>query len=237
MKPKDFLPLKLKNVDVKFGEICALNDVSLTIDSNGISAIIGSNGSGKTLLLRCCAALIKPYKGSLHWKHSPTPPQLTFVPQKPVLLDRSVRDNIRLPLQHNVDNSIDNSVDDNIHQRTEEALKWANINSLALQPALTLSTGEQQLLALARAWALKPCILLLDEPTANLDPSRSEQINTLIQELSLSCKIIMSTHDIQQAQMLANDIILLNKGKVIEHTQSDIFFNSSTHENFLSTLF
>lgn len=229
MSFQHFLPLQLNEISVVFNErtkpLTALDKLNLSISSHGITIILGSNGSGKTLLLKCCAELITATKGNIQWRQQPVPPELTLVPQQPVLLDRSVIENIQLPLQHN-------KLTDN-KQNAQDALAWAGIQQLAQLPALTLSTGEQQLLALARAWALRPSILLLDEPTANLDPRRCEQINNLIQQLSLKCKVIMTSHNLAQTQVLANDIVLLDNGRLVTHSQAERFFKSSEYQHFL----
>ena len=225
MKSDHFLPLSFNDVNVIFNEKAVLKNINLNVNDDGISVIIGSNGSGKTMLLKCCANLILPNSGRVNWKRPPKPPQLTFVPQKPVLLDRRVLDNIRLPLAHNKINNID--------QRCEEALAWSNISDLSQQHISTLSTGEQQLVALTRAWALAPHILILDEPTANLDPVRTKKINHLIREMSQSCKIIMATHSLQQANELASNIILIEYGQIVSNLKNEEFFNSNAHERFI----
>jgi tungstate transport system ATP-binding protein len=223
MNANHFLPLAFKDVNVILNGKTVLNNINVSINNDGISVIIGSNGSGKTMLLKCCANLILPSSGGIRWQQIPTPPQLTFVPQQPVLLDRSARDNIRLPLEHN---KIENA-----DQRCDAALAWANIGPLSQQPALTLSTGEQQLVALARAWAISPQLLLLDEPTANLDPARCQDINNLIQEMSQSCEIIMTTHSLKQAKELASNIILIERGKIVSNLENEAFLTQASTKN------
>ena len=154
-----------------------------------------------------------------------TPPELTMVPQKTVLFNTSVKQNIFAPLHYHRT--------DNADKRTKMALQWAEIEHLQNHAALHLSTGEQQLVALARAWALQPAVLLLDEPCANLDPVRKRKMDALILQLSHDCKIILSTHSIQQARQLANDIILLEHGKLLAHLEHTHFFDSAEFNPFL----
>jgi len=226
MSTTHFLPLKFNQLHLLINKRPVLNKVTLSVNNEGISIIMGSNGSGKTLLLKCCASLLSPSSGSIEWQQSPIPPEITWVPQQPVLLDRSVADNIRLSLAHHKFK--------NIEQRCKDALTWINIQHLSGQNALALSTGEQQLVALARAWSLSPSILLLDEPTANLDPARRKQINKLIKAMSQSCKIIMTSHSIKQAQELASHVILLEKGSVIADLPKEIFFRSDEYKQFIN---
>lgn len=231
MNRNDFLPISIKDIDLIINAKACLHDVDIEIHDKGITVIMGSNGSGKTLLLKLIAGVITPTKGLITWHRRPQPPELTMVPAKAVLLNRSVIDNIALPLRHvkhrkNCQNNIGKIVDD--------ALAWADIHYLKHRHAKSLSTGEQQLVALARAWALKPSILLLDEITANLDPVRTQKMNQLVQDLSQFCKIILTTHSITQAKALANDILLMEQGKALLHTEANHFFNSTEFQHFLA---
>jgi tungstate transport system ATP-binding protein len=107
----------------------------------------------------------------------------------------------------------------------EEALRAAGLAPMARQPARTLSGGEQQRLAIARAWVLKPDVLLLDEPTANLDPEAVRAIEELIVAVEADgTRILMTTHDIGQARRLATDVLFLHRGKLLEHSPATRFF-------------
>ncbi len=219
-----FLPLRFDNVRLNLGEKTCLKDISFSIENSEITVIMGSNGSGKTLLLKLCAGLLTPSNGNIYWQQQPQPPHITLVPPHAVLLNRTVVENIQIPLSYHRR--------ENPFERSREALDWAGISHISKQVATTLSTGQQQLVALARAWALEPTILLLDELTANLDPTRRQEIDTLIQQLSKSCKIFMSTHSIQQAKKLASDILLLEDGKLLTHLTAESFFNSTDFKRF-----
>lgn len=250
----NFLPVRVNNIHLTINQKTCLNEVNFTVNDKGITVIVGSNGSGKTLLLKLLAGVIQATKGSIDWHKQPQPPTLTMVPAKAVLLNRSVSANIELPLHHKanrennkkaqeknhhadksiVENTAENVIEKTVKNITEDALAWADIDYLKHRQAKNLSTGEQQLVALARAWALKPKVLLLDEITANLDPSRTKKMNTLIQDLSSSCKIILTTHSMKQANLLANDILLLERGNVLIHAETDEFFKSNELQHFLS---
>lgn len=236
-----FLPVSFNNIDLIISTKTCLSDVNFTISDNGITVIMGSNGSGKTLLLKLLAGVIQTTRGNINWYQQPQPPMLTMVPAKAVLLNRSVWENIALPLHYNVHcnnkrasaSKTNSDTAETKNKIIDDALIWANITYLKQRQAKSLSTGEQQLVALARAWALKPQILLLDEITANLDPVRTQKINALIQDLSSSCKIILTTHSIKQAKGLASDILLLEQGCVSIHADTDTFFNSNELQHFL----
>ena len=234
-----FLPVSFKSIDLIIGAKKCLDDVNFTIRDEGITVIMGCNGSGKTLLLKLLAGVVPATSGSINWRKQPLPPALTMVPAKAVLLNRSVWENIALPLHHQKHSQrtrLARTSNETMEVEKEiiaAALAWADIGYLHKRQARSLSTGEQQLVALARAWALKPQILLLDEITANLDPVRTQKINALIQDLSLCCKVILSTHNLKQAKILASDVLLLEKGCVEIHTNADAFFSSIELQRFL----
>ncbi|WP_374468707.1 ATP-binding cassette domain-containing protein, partial [Ferrovibrio sp.] len=111
--------------------------------------------------------------------------------------------------------------------RAMDALERVGLTALAQRPARVLSGGEQQRLALARAWALGPQILFLDEPAAALDPHATRQVEGIITDIAASgTKIVMTTHDLGQARRLAGDVIFLHRGRVAERTPAAEFFNA-----------
>ncbi|MBX2807635.1 MAG: ATP-binding cassette domain-containing protein [Cellvibrionaceae bacterium] len=208
-----YLPIVFTHVHLTLGDKPCLQDINARISSSGITAISGPNGAGKTLLLKLLGGLLQPTQGALRWQHRPRPPAITWVPQQAVLVNNTVEHNIRLPLKKTRQPAI--------NSRSQAALQWADIGHLAKENALRLSSGEKQLVALARAWALAPRVLLLDEPCANLDKERQQQINTLIQAMHHSgCKIFLSSHDPQQINTLATDVMQLHCGKLVAYTST-----------------
>jgi tungstate transport system ATP-binding protein len=139
--------------------------------------------------------------------------------QKPVLLRRSVAANIAYVLKHG---DMSGSERD---KRISTALDMAGLANLAQRPARVLSGGEQQRLALVRAWATDPQVLFLDEPTASLDPAATRAVEALIDAINLSgVKIVMTTHDLGQARRVADQILFMNKGRLVEQRSADEFF-------------
>ncbi len=222
------LPLRLKQLDYHIGQNHLLKNLDLEFSSGSLSVILGANGAGKTLLLKLCCGLIQASRGELNWasktqrsRGQPLPYSLVF--HKPVLLHRSVYDNLMFALPH-----LSHA---QAQARIDEALQWAGIEHLADKHALTLSTGQQQIVAIARAWAGKPEVLFLDEPTANLDPDATERMESLIADLhQKGTKIVMSTHNLAQAKRLADEIIFIEQGRIGEHRQAREFFAAPTCE-------
>ena len=214
--------LHLADVSVEIGGRRILDRVNLTIGSSLRSVIIGPNGAGKSTLLRLCHGLMQPSSGSLRWD-----PQTggtlrqAMVFQRPVMLRRSAMANITYAL------ATTGVARSERAPRARAALERAGVSELAMQPARTLSGGEQQRLALARAWALDPAVMFLDEPTANLDPGASVEVERLIQAIhAAGTKIVMTTHNLGQAKRLGDEIFFLHQGRLVEHAPVDTFFRA-----------
>ena len=222
--------IALKAATVVINSRTCLDDITMSIKQQGITMVVGANGCGKTLLLRLIAGLLPPASRQLTINPELRYPYITYVPSTPALLDRSVWDNIILPLGIQAKNNPPQNSPSSITPaaRAQAALQWADIESIAQQAAHSLSSGQQQLVALARAWALAPQLLLVDEPCANLDPNRQQHIESLIHDMQSQCKVIMSSHNIRQAERLADDVVFLEEGKLLAHLPSKQFFN---HEN------
>ncbi len=210
------LPLQVDHIGVTRDAQHLLSDVSFTLPQGGITAIIGPNGAGKTLTLRVCHGLIVPDAGRIHWAHD-EPLRRAMVFQRPVMLRRSVRANI----VHTVAA---------IHgdaRRVDAALERFGLVAMADRPARLLSGGEQQRLAIARAWAQAPELLFLDEPTSQLDPGQTREIETLIETLAAEgITILMTTHDLGQARRLAHRILFFNRSRLIEDSAASDFFTA-----------
>jgi len=216
------LPLRLDRVCFDAGGARLIEEVSLTVDAGPRTVLLGPNGAGKSLLLRLCHGLLRPTSGTIRWAES-DPGALrraqAFVFQRPVLLRRSAAANVDYAL------AIAGVPRRARKAQVTQALREVGLLELADRPARVLSGGEQQRLALARASALEPKVLFLDEPTANLDPSATRTIEGVIDAMARSgVKIVMTTHDLGQARRHADEIVFLHKGRLIEHSPAETFF-------------
>ena len=198
-----------------------IDHLDLYINSPGITVILGPNGAGKSRLLRLVHGLLTPAEGSIHWGHIAPGPEVrlnqALVFQKPVLLRRTTRQNMEYVLQLEQCSAGIEQID--------ELLNLVGLSQHADQPARSLSGGEQQRLCLARALALDPGVLLLDEATASLDPASVAIIENILKEKrGQGAKIILVTHDLAQAKRMADDVVFMHRGKVVENTPASSFF-------------
>jgi tungstate transport system ATP-binding protein len=199
---------------------CVLDGLELELSGEGISVILGPNGVGKTVLLRLLAGLLPLDAGQIDWGGKSRPDaRLAMVFQQPMLLRLSVFANIEFALRPQGINA------DERRSRTATVLERVGLGHRAGDSARLLSGGERQRLALARAWVMQPRLLLLDEPTASLDPSATEAVERIIREIRTDgAKVLMTTHNLGQATRLADDIIFLADGRVQEHEPAQRFF-------------
>ncbi len=212
----------LGNAGVRFGDVPALHGVSLTLRRGDRLVLVGANGSGKTTLLRLLHGLV-PFEGRRDVVAlSGSMPVIAMLFQRPFLLSLSVRWNVLLGLWlHGVPRA-------EREPRCQRALQRVGLDALARRSARSLSGGQQQRLALARAWALEPDILLLDEPTANLDPSAKREVERLIGALADDgVTVVMSTHNLGQAKRLATRVAYLEAGRLLVALPVDRFFNDA----------
>ena len=217
------LPLELKGLSLTAGGRRLIDGVDLSVEHPGISVIMGPNGAGKSLLLRLMHGLIAPTKGDILWAGIPMNGQIrrrqAMVFQKPVLLRRTAAANITHAL------GLRGVVRSERRSRAYQALQLAGLERHAFTPARVLSGGEQQRLCLARALSLDPEVLFLDEPTASLDPASTLAIERLLIDAQhRGIKVIVVTHDVGQARRLAQDVIFLHHGRLIEHQSAPRFF-------------
>ena len=217
------LPLTTKGLTLSINGTVLLDSINLTIEADRRTVVLGPNGAGKSLLLRVLHGLMAPSAGDICWAGTPMDAAIrarqAMVFQRPALLRRSTLANIRFVLGRL-----------KLTRREREAramayLELAGLERFANLPARLLSGGEQQRLAIVRALALGPDILFLDEPTASLDPGATLAVETLIKTIHDSnTKIVLVTHDIGQARRLADDVIFLHMGRVLEHSPAEQFF-------------
>ncbi|WP_354441966.1 ABC transporter permease [Ottowia thiooxydans] len=207
---------------VRFNQLVALNKATLTVNRSDRLILVGANGSGKTTLLRLMHGLLPCDEGRcelLALQPEGRQPRASMLFQRPFLLSLSVKSNIWIGLWlYGVPAS-------ERHDRCQRALARVGLLEHAERPARQLSGGQQQRLGLARAWALQPDILFMDEPTASLDPSAKAEIERLIEEVaSTGVTIVMSTHNLGQAKRLATRVAYLQGGHLIVQRPVQEFF-------------
>jgi tungstate transport system ATP-binding protein len=170
--------------------------------------------------MRLCHGLLVPTSGSIAWRSAVIGRRKqAMVFQRPVMLRRSALANIVYGLKLAGVSPRERGL------RAGDVLEAVGLSSVAGRPARILSGGEQQKLALARAWALGPEVLFLDEPTANLDPGATRDVETIIGQIRAGgTKIVMTTHNLGQAKRLSDEILFLSQGRLVERTPVDQFF-------------
>ena len=196
--------------------------ISAQISQQGITAVIGPNGSGKTTLLKLLHGLIQADAGTF----TPGANQLesALVLHHTPLIRASVRTNLAMVKDSQSSGSISEA-------DLDEALSSVGLAHLKNQSALKLSAGERQRLSLARAKCQRPKIILLDEPTANLDPSTTEQVEAIIRQMaSEGCGVIFTSHHLGQVQTLADHVIFLAEGQCLEVSSAQDFFRAPQTE-------
>lgn len=220
--PRPILPLDLRAVGYYAGGRWLLQAVDQRFEAGGVSVVLGPNGAGKSLFLRVCHGLLQPTRGTVTWAVGDrrlVRVRQAMVFQRPVHLRRTVRANLDFALRARGIPRRER------RERLAEALEQSRLTDLAERPARVLSGGEQQRLALARAWALRPEVLFLDEPTANLDPASTRDVEAMIVRIrEAGVKILMTTHALDQARRLAEDVLFLYRGKILERRLVDSFF-------------
>jgi len=202
------------------GGVPVLAGIDLELTAGGRTVLLGPNGAGKSTLLRVLHGLIPPSGGSIKWGDATTRPTgQAMVFQRPVMLRRSAAENIRYALDLAGIRGAD------ADERIAEALDEVGLRALANRPARVLSGGEQQKLAFARVWALRPEVVFLDEPTASLDPAAARSVEKIIVDIHRrGTTVVMTTHNLVQAKRLADDILFLHAGRVTERTRAQEFF-------------
>jgi tungstate transport system ATP-binding protein len=221
---------QIRSLTKDYADRQVLNVESLDIHKGEVLSLVGPSGSGKSTLLRLLNFLEYPTTGKIVFKgiafesgkemELEIRRQVTTVFQRPMLLDRSVWDNVVFGLRLRG------------HKDTRELpraiLDKVGLTSLSHQRARTLSGGEAQRVALARAMIIQPDVLLLDEPTANLDPYNAGLIENIIRHLNheQGTTLVLVTHNVFQAKRLADRVVFLLDGKVIEVAETEFFFQS-----------
>lgn len=219
-------PLEIENMGFIHRGNTLLKPTSLRLSGCQRTLIMGPNGAGKSLLMRLAHGLLTPTSGTVRWQGARPAQAMVF--QRPVLLRRSALDNLTYVLAVN---KTPRSERKTLSRKTQAmiALEKFGLAHLAKRPARVLSGGEQQRLALARAWLLNPEVLFLDEPTSALDPAAIKAVEDAVLEFYRNgTRIVMTTHDLHQARRLADDVLFMHNGELLEHTLAKDFFNAPT---------
>ncbi len=221
--PDTCLPLQAEGLCYAANGVPILRGASFVLEAGPPTLVIGPNGAGKSVLLRLLHGLLAPSGGAVRWagesRGGGRMPRDAMVFQRPVMLRRSVLANAAYPLK------LAGLPRAERLARARTALGRVGLDGLADRPARRLSGGEQQRLALARASALDPEVLFLDEPCASLDPAATRAVEDIVAGIAArGTKVVMTTHDLGQARRLAGEILFLHRGRLLEHAPAAEFF-------------
>lgn len=214
------LPLAISGVSYAVNGKPILSGITAEIGAGPRTIILGPNGAGKSVLMRICHGLLQPTAGAITWRTGESGQRRqAMVFQRPVMLRRSAVSNVVYGLRLAGATARESDL------RARDVLEAVGLEQQAHQPARMLSGGEQQRLALARAWALGPEVLFLDEPTANLDPGATRDVESIIMAIhAAGTKIVMTTHNLGQARRLGDEILFLAEGRLVERAPVEGFF-------------
>lgn len=223
--------LQLEEIEKIFDGTKVLDSVSIDVDMGRILTIVGVNGSGKTTLLRILAGLERQSRGIIRIDNNIMDKEKlrrfsTMVFQKTTVFNMSVYDNVAFGLKvRGVKKEV-------IEEQISHALSTVRLNNFRKRKAKKISGGEQKRVSLARAFILHPQILLLDEPTSNLDPANAIIIENVIQKMRKKgdCIIILATHNLHQAKRLSDIITHIHSGKIMETANPIDFFAHPSNE-------
>ena len=210
------LAARIRRLSVAFHERTILHDITLDIPAEGITVLLGRSGSGKTTFLRALNRLNECLPSCRTSGEAELPDlrrRVGMVFQTPNILPASIRQNMLLPLQLATAFPASEWRERMERSLTEVGL-WHDVSSRLREPASILSGGQQQRLCLARTLALEPEILLLDEPTASLDPATTHTIENLLLKLAERYPILLVSHGLPQAKRMASRIVLFGKGRL-----------------------
>ena len=205
------MKLEIKRLVRDYGTKRVLDLEEVTIEKGTRTAIIGPNGAGKSTLLNIVSRIDSASEGEVVYE-SEDPRLVTQVFQQPYMLRTSVERNIQYPLR------LRNWPEDRMKKRSDELMEELGLLDLRNQKAWRLSGGETQKVALARALSFQPSLLLLDEPTANIDPATTAEIEEMLLKINREegTTILFVTHNLAQARRVCNRLLFLDKGKLVE---------------------
>ena len=209
--------VQLKGVDLHYGAVHALQQVDLRIAAGERVALIGANGSGKSTLLRLLHGLLRPTAGSVLRDRAM---RQAMVFQRPFALRMTALSNVAIAAW------LRGTRWRQAREQALLALGRVGLGAVALRNARTLSGGQLQRLALARAWVLKPQVLLLDEPTASLDPHAKREVEALMADFAASgMTLVFASHNLGQVKRLATRVVYMEQGRVLADLPVHAFFN------------
>lgn len=220
--------LVLDDTTYQVDDMTLLGPIDLHYGKSGITAILGANGAGKSLFLSLCQGMIRPTSGSISWDGASAHlarRRRGIVFQTPTIMRRSVFDNVSFALR------AARTAHPEMRARVMSVLERVNLAGKAQVPAAALSGGEGQRMALARAIVNQPDVLLLDEPSSNLDPASTRQLEDIVRNISSEgVTVFLATHDIGQAKRLARNILFMDKGRFTDVAEAPDFFAGPTSE-------
>lgn len=247
-------PIEAKKVNVYYGDHHVLKDVDMTVKENTVTAFIGPSGCGKTTFLRTLNRM-NDYIDSF-WKKGKIlingkdiydkkvrveelRRKVGMVFQKPNPFPKSIFENVAYGLRiHGVTNKFE--INETVEKSLKRAALWSEVKDKLDKPALSLSGGQQQRLCIARTLAVKPSIILMDEPASALDPISTAKIEELIQELKEKYTIVIVTHNMQQAARISDRTAFFYMGELVEYDKTSIIFTNPQNkltENYISGRF
>ncbi|MDX1573648.1 MAG: phosphate ABC transporter ATP-binding protein PstB [Methylophaga sp.] len=236
---------KLRNVEVFYGEARAIKNISIDIGRNEVISFIGPSGCGKSTFLRCLnrmndsidicrvtGELLLDDEDIYHSKKDVVElrARVGMVFQKPNPFPKSIYDNVAYgPRIHGLANR-KSDLDDIVENSLRKAGLWEEVKDRLDSVATGMSGGQQQRLCIARAIAVSPEVILMDEPCSALDPIATARIEELISEMSESFTIIIVTHSMQQAARVSNRTAYFHLGHLVEVNETNIVFTSPEHK-------
>lgn len=247
-------PIEAKNVDVYYGENHVLKGISMSIRENTVTAFIGPSGCGKSTFLRTLNRMndyIESFRktgkviidGKEIYDSKVRVEELRrkvgMVFQKPNPFPKSIFENVAYGLKiHGMTDR--KEIEERVEKSLKQAALWSEVKDKLEKPALSLSGGQQQRLCIARTLAVKPTIILMDEPASALDPISTAKIEELIHELKEKYTIVIVTHNMQQAARVSDRTAFFYMGELIEYDKTSVLFTNPSNkqtENYITGRF
>jgi phosphate transport system ATP-binding protein len=246
--------IEAKNVNVYYGDNHVLKDIDISIKENTVTAFIGPSGCGKSTFLRTLNRMndyIDTFrkKGKIYIdgkdiydkkvRVEELRRKVGMVFQKPNPFPKSIYENVAYGLKiHGITNKIE--INEAVEKSLKQSALWGEVKDKLDQPALSLSGGQQQRLCIARTLAVKPSIILMDEPASALDPISTAKIEELIQELKEKYTIVIVTHNMQQAARISDRTAFFYMGDLVEYDKTSVLFTNPKNkqtENYITGRF